>query len=197
MVGGQFGVESGSELVSLSDGDDMTVHLRKNLHFGGEGTMNVWCADEGHRQLVGDASYFTCCLETAQLPTVCITANVNVHRAESFTGMPIFLFGKQDQSCTSAKDGQAFENGLADRVEESQTVEQVDLGGRFATRDDERILRLLPVLQLAYLEGLHAQLLQHLFVFDECPLQGQYCNSHTTYLITYLFQPSTILFPVR
>ena len=134
--------------------------------------MDVGRTDEGHGQMFADARNVTCRIETSQLSSVGIAAHVNVHRAESLTGLSIFLFGQQDESGASAKYGQTLENGLTDRVEESQTTQQADLGGRFATRNDERILRLLPVAQLAHLESFHTQFLQHLFVLNECPLQG-------------------------
>ena len=84
-------------------------------------------------------------IETAQLSPVGIAANVYVHRAESLPWMPILLFGKKDEPRTSAKDGQTFENGLADRVEESQVVEQTELSGGFTTRNDEPVFRLFPI----------------------------------------------------
>lgn len=145
VVGGQFGVESGGELMPLPNSHDVSVCFGEDFDLGGKRAMDVRSTDEGHGEVVCDVGNLADGIETAQLSPVGIAANVYVHRAESLPWMPILLFGKKDEPRTSAKDGQTFENGLADRVEESQVVEQTELSGGFTTRNDEPVFRLFPI----------------------------------------------------
>lgn len=168
----QFGMESRSELVALPDSNDVAIHCGKDFDRGGKCAVNIRCTDESHGEILGNTRNLADCMEAAQLASVCIAANIDVHRAKSLSGLAILQLCQLDESCTSAKDGQPLQNGLADGAEKPQGIEQMGLSGRFAAGDDERILRLLPVLQLANLESLHAQRLQYLLVLYERPLQG-------------------------
>ena len=65
VICGQFRVEGGGELMPLSNRNDVSVHLRQNFHFRGKDAMDVGCTDEGHGQMIGNARYFACSVETA------------------------------------------------------------------------------------------------------------------------------------
>ena len=167
----ELGMESGSELVALACGNDVAINGGKCLAIVGGDRLDVRGTDEGHGYLLTNASDGACGVKTAQLPTVGITSHLDVHRAQT-------TFGEQDHAGTGAEDGHTVEDGLADRDEESEFVEEAHLDGTLSARENEAAFRLLPVFQLAQLESLDSKALEHLFMFDKGPLQGEYCDSH-------------------
>jgi hypothetical protein len=134
---------------------------------GGSGTSGNEESDEGQNPVMNYVGFYVCdranSVETAQLTTVGITTHLDVHRAQT-------TFGEQDHAGTGAEDGQAVENGLADRGEEPEFVEEAHLDGTLSARENEAVFRLLPVFQLAQLESLDSKALEHLFMFDKGPL---------------------------
>ena len=159
----EFGVESGGELIALAGGNDVAINGGKCLAIVGGDRLDVRGTDEGHGYLLTNASDGACGVKTAQLTTVGITTHLDVHRAQT-------TFGEQDHAGTGAEDGHAVEDGLADRDEESEFVEEAHLDGTLSARDNEAVFRLLPVFQLAQLESLDSKALEHLFMFDKGPL---------------------------
>ena len=69
-VGIKFGMEGGHKLVALTGSNDVTIHLCQYLTARGENLFNVWCTDEGHRNVVAQTHDLTLCVKTAQLPTI-------------------------------------------------------------------------------------------------------------------------------
>ena len=145
----ELGVESGGELIALAGGNDMSIDSCEGLAVVGGDCLDIGCTDEGHGHIGADVCDRANSVETAQLTTVGITTHLDVHRAQT-------TFGEQDHAGTGAEDGHTVEDGLADRDEESEFVEEAHLDG---TRLD-------------------SQALEHLFMFDKGPLQGEYCDSH-------------------
>ena len=148
----EFGVESGGELVALAGGNDMSINSGEGLAIVGGDRLDVRGTDEGHGYLLTNASDGACGVKTAQLPTVGITSHLDVHRAQT-------TFGEQDHAGTGAEDGHTVENGLADWGEESEFVEEAHLDGTLSSRQDQSILWVLPVFQLAHLKSLHTEML--------------------------------------
>ena len=167
----EFGVESGGELIALAGGNDMSIDSSEGLAVVGGDCLDIGCTDEGHGHIGADVCDRANSVETAQLTTVGITTHLDVHRAQT-------TFGEQDHTGTGAEDGHTVEDGLADRDEESEFVEEAHLDGTLSARENEAVFRLLPVFQLAQLESLDSQALEHLLMFDKGPLQGEYCDSH-------------------
>ena len=64
------------------------------------------------------------------------------------------------------------EDELFEAAKQLQVMEQLQHRRRFATRDDQAVLGLVPVGELAHLKTFSAQLLEHSLVLDECSLQG-------------------------
>ena len=159
----EFGVESGGELIALAGGNDMSINGGKCLAIVGGDRLDVRGTDEGHGYLLTNASDGACGVKTAQLPTVGITTYLDVHRVQT-------TFGEQDHTGTGAEDGHAVENSLTDGGEETEFVEEAHLDGTLSARQDQSILWVLPVFQLAHLKSLDSKALEHLFMFDECPL---------------------------
>jgi hypothetical protein len=159
----ELGMESGSELVALACGNDVAINGGKCLAIVGGDRLDVRGTDEGHGYLLTNASDGACGVKTAQLTTVGITTYLDVHRVQT-------TFGEQDHTGTGAEDGHTVEDGLADRDEESEFVEEAHLDGTLSAREDKAVFRLLPVFQLAQLESLDSKVLKHLFMFDKGPL---------------------------
>ena len=111
-------------------------------------------------------------MEATQLSSIGVAARADIHRGEAWELLAIHLLGQQDQSGTGAEDGQSASNGFADGLEQLQVVEQLQHRRRLATRDDQAVLGLVPVGELAHLKTFSAQLLEHSLVLDECSLQG-------------------------
>ena len=148
----EFGVESGGELVALAGGNDMSIDSSEGLAVVGGDCLDIGCTDEGHGYLLTNASDGACGVKTAQLTTVGITTYLDVHRVQT-------TFGEQDHTGTGAEDGHTVEDGLADRDEESEFVEEAHLDGTLSSRQDQSILWVLPVFQLAHLKSLHTEML--------------------------------------
>lgn len=111
------------------------------------------------------------CVEASELATVGITAHPEVHSAET-------TFGQKYHSGTCTEDRQTLEDSLTNGLVKSKFPKQTHLDRTLTARQYESILLLLPIPVLAYLECFYAKLLKHVFVFNESPLQGQYCYSH-------------------
>ena len=159
----ELGMESGSELVALACGNDVAINGGKCLAIVGGDRLDIGCTDESHGHIGADVCDRANSVETAQLTTVGITTHLDVHRAQT-------TFGEQDHAGTGAEDGHTVEDGLADRDEESEFVEEAHLDGTLSARENEAVFRLLPVFQLAQLESLDSKALEHLFMFDKGPL---------------------------
>lgn len=159
----ELGVESGGELIALAGGNDMSIDSCEGLAVVGGDCLDIGCTDEGHGHIGADVCDRANSVETAQLTTVGITTHLDVHRAQT-------TFGEQDHAGTGAEDGHTVEDGLADRDEESEFVEEAHLDGTLSARENEAVFRLLPVFQLAQLESLDSKALEHLFMFDKGPL---------------------------
>ena len=167
----ELGMESGSELVALACGNDVAINGGKCLAVVGGDRLDIGCTDESHGYLLTNASDGACGVKTAQLTTVGITTYLDVHRVQT-------TFGEQDHTGTGAEDGHTVEDSLTDGGEETEFVEEAHLDGTLSARENEAVFRLLPVFQLAQLESLDSKALEHLFMFDKGPLQGEYCDSH-------------------
>ena len=111
-------------------------------------------------------------VEATQLSSIGVAARADIHRGEAWELLAIHLLGQQDQSGTGTEDGQSAGNGFADGLEQLQVMEQLQHRRRFATRDNQTVLGLVPVGELAHLKTFSAQLLEHSLVLDECSLQG-------------------------
>ena len=148
----ELGVESGGELIALAGGNDMSIDSSEGLAVVGGDRLDVRGTDEGHGYLLTNASDGACGVKTAQLPTVGITTHLDVHRAQT-------TFGEQDHAGTGAEYGHTVENSLADWGEESEFVEEAHLDGTLSARQDQSILWVLPVFQLAHLKSLHTEML--------------------------------------
>ena len=159
----EFGVESGGELIALAGGNDMSIDSCEGLAVVGGDRLDIGCTDESHGHSGADVCDRANGVETAQLPTVGITSHLDVHRAQT-------TFGEQDHAGTGAEYGHTVEDGLADWGEESEFVEEAHLDGALSSRQDQSILWVLPVFQLAQLESLDSKALEHLFMFDKGPL---------------------------
>ena len=159
----EFGVESGGELIALAGGNDMSIDSSEGLAVVVGDRLDIGCTDEGHGHIGADVCDRANSVETAQLTTVGITTHLDVHRAQT-------TFGEQDHAGTGAEYGHTVEDGLADRDEESEFVEEAHLDGTLSARENEAVFRLLPVFQLAQLESLDSKALEHLFMFDKGPL---------------------------
>ena len=159
----ELGMESGSELVALACGNDVAINGGKCLAIVGGDRLDVRGTDESHGYLLTNASDGACGVKTAQLTTVGITTYLDVHRVQT-------TFGEQDHTGTGAEDGHTVEDGLTDGGEETEFVEEAHLDGALSSRQDQSILWVLPVFQLAQLESLDSKALEHLLMFDKGPL---------------------------
>ena len=158
------------QLSSLACSHHAPIYLCQHLHPIAH-LIYIGGSDKGHGHAVVNAPEWCLGAETAQLPSIGITAGINIHRAQ-------MLAVEQYQSGARTESGQPFLNGLTHGVKELQVVEQPHHRGTLTTRDNQPVFRLLPVALLPHLETLHAQPRQHLPVFNEGPLKGQYRYSH-------------------
>ena len=145
----QFGMESRRQLIPLPGSHDVSADLCQYPAVGRQHLINIWRADESHRNVLPDFCHILLCVKAAQLASVGITADTHLHRGE-------MGFGQQDESGTCAEYGKSLADGLSDRPLKAQLSQKFHLSGRFSAREDQAILGSLPVGGLAHLKGLNA-----------------------------------------
>ena len=94
----------------------------------------------------------------------------DVHRSNALARLALNLLGKKNQAGTSTINRQAGSNRLLHRLHQSQFIQEFRLGGTLTARNNQAILWLVPILQLANLETIHAQLSQLLSVLSKSAL---------------------------
>ena len=147
----------------------MAIYLGQNLHSIAH-LIYIGSTDEGHRHLAHTLE-FALGVEASQLPAIGISLGQDIHGGQ-------MLAVQHDESGTGTQHGQSATDGLSHLFPHAQIVHDARHGGTLAAGDDECLLGLMPVGQVAYEECLHSHTLQHLSVFLECPLQGHYSNPH-------------------
>lgn len=164
-------MEGDSELIPLAGSYDVAVHFCQRAALVAQYLLNIRGSDESHRYVIPHFRHSADGIEASQLASVGIAAHSDVHRAE-------MSLREQYHTGAGAEDGQTVQDVLPDGFQKTQFPEQPHLHGALASRQYESVFPLQPVFLLPHLEALHSEPLQRLFVFYECPLQGQYSNSH-------------------
>ena len=136
----QFGVEGCDELVALSGGDNMTIMDGQDFHVFTH-LFYIWGADKGHGNTTY-AFYVAFTTEAAELSTVGVAMDGDVHRTK-------MLLVEHDKSGTGAEDGKTLQDGVTQRIEESFITNDAHHGGALTTGDDEPVLWLIPVIEVA------------------------------------------------
>lgn len=65
-------------------------------------------------------------------------------------------------------------------------MQKFSLDGAFTTGKNETVEVFLQIISFSEFEGICTELLEHMLMFYECPLQGKNCNRHS---LIYPFQP--------
>ena len=162
-------MKGGNQLVTLAGSYNFAIYLRQNLSISPY-LFNIRSTDESHWDVALDALHRSLDVETAQLATVGISQSRDVHRSNALTRLALNLLGKKNQSGTGSINRQAGSNRLLHRLHQSQFIQEFRLSGTLTARNNQAILRLVPILQLANLETIHAQLSQLLSVFSKSAL---------------------------
>ena len=159
----------GNQLVTLTGSYNLAIYLGKNLGITPH-LFNIWSTDESHRNIALNALHRSLNVETAQLATIGISQSRDIHGSNAMTWLTLYLLGKKNQTSTSTINRQACCNGLLHRFHQSEFIQEFCLGSTLATRNNQAILRLLPILQLAHLKTIHTQLSQLLSMLSKSTL---------------------------
>lgn len=165
----QFRMEGGNELVTLTGSHNLAIYHSKNLSISPH-LFNIRSTDECHWDVALDALHRSLNVETAQLATVGISQSRDVHRSNAMARLALNLLGKKNQTGTGTINWQAGSNRLLHWLHQSQFIQEFRLGGTLTARNNQAILRLVPILQLANLKTIHAQLSQLLSVLSKSAL---------------------------
>ena len=111
-------------------------------------------------------------IEAAELTAVSVTTHVNIHCRETVGRLAILCLGKHDKSGTCSEYGQSVLDGFCHRSVESEVAQELDLYSTLASRNDESVLMLLPIAQLAHFESLNAKAREHFLMLDERALES-------------------------
>ena len=111
-------------------------------------------------------------IETAELTAVGITTHVNIHCRETIGRLAILCLGKHDKSGTCSEYGQSVLYGFSHRSVESEVTQELYLYCALASWNNESVLGLLPIAQLAHFECLNAKAREHFLMLDECALES-------------------------
>ncbi len=91
----QFGMKSCHELIALTCCHNPAVDSGKGaciaIHL-----INVWRTDEGHRNVLPNFVYVGMSEETAQLSSVGIAANINIHSGYALTVFTLHTLCQKD-----------------------------------------------------------------------------------------------------
>ena len=135
-------------------------------------TVDVRRANERHWHIVANSLKMGLGIKTAELTAIGITAHVNVHCRETVGRLAILCLGKHDKSGTSSKDGQSALDGFSHWSVESEIAQEFYLYCTLTTRNNESVLRLLPIAQLAHFECLNAKAREHFLMLDKRALKS-------------------------
>ena len=146
----QLGMKGGGHLARLQGGNDVTVDGGYGLALGRRHLFYIRRAYKGHRYAAAYALDVVLGAEAAQLATVGVAPHTDGHSAQP----PL---REEDHAGTGAEDGQPVDDGLTDRLVQTELTEQPHLHRTLAAGQDETVLGLSSVGQLPHLEGLDTQ----------------------------------------
>ena len=136
-VGGELGMESGGEDVSLLDQDGEAVALGEDVDTGsGLHDARGTNVDELH------GAAFELCWRSlngaVDLASVGVAFDGDVEDGEALLRRIRHFFGEEDTAGAGAEGGACANEGLK-AAEESVSLEEFEKGGRFAAGDDESV----------------------------------------------------------
>ena len=162
----EFWMERRNQLIALSCGNDVSADLSKNLSVTFH-LINIRRSDECHRDVLTNAVHLVLRIEAAKLTTISIATYVNVHSGNTVERLSFHLLCQKDKSGTCAEYGKSVTYVVSDGLEQAQVLQKLQLHSTLASRNHKTVLGLIPVRQLANLEGFGSKTLQHHLVLNE------------------------------
>jgi len=137
-VGGQFGVESGSEDVAALHEDRFALMFRQDGHSPAD-FFDDRTADEHHfERFCGERAGFEEDV-ACELAAVAVAKDGHVQELERILGGVFDLSGQKNGTGAGAEDGVACGGKFADGAVEAFLLEELELGGGFASGKDKAV----------------------------------------------------------
>jgi len=169
-VAGEFGMEGGGEDPAALDKHRLTFMFCQN----GDAFPDFFddgCADEDHFDgSIGESGWLREDI-AGELAAVAVAQDGHIEKLERILGGIFDVIREKNGACASAEDGVVFRE-FADRVVEALFLEELELGGGFAAREDERVAG-VEVGDGADFDGLGAEFTKPDGVCGEVALDGE------------------------
>jgi len=170
-VAGELRVEGGGEQIVFLDQHGFASVFGENGNSGAN-FFDDWRTDEDHFHgpwLEGRGAKKDI---AGKLAAVAVALDGHVEQAERWLRRMLDFFGEENGACAGAKDGPLSGGELLDGVEEALFLKKLELGGGFATGENESVAA-AEVGNRADFEGSGAERAQHLSMCGEVALHGQ------------------------
>jgi hypothetical protein len=175
-VAGEFGMEGGGEDFAFLDESGLAPKLGEDGDVGGD-FFNDRAANENHFEWLLLERAGTEEDVAGELAAVAIAKNGHIQELEGILRGIFHLGGQENGSGAGAEDGVAVGGKVADGVVEAFFLEELELRGAFAAREDEAIAA-IEVDDCADFDGVDAELVEHGGVGLEISLDGEYADFH-------------------
>ena len=113
----QLRMERRDKLIALPCRNNMSIDNSQSpcvtIHL-----INIWCTDEGHRDVVSYLLHLVLGIETSKLAAVCVTAHIDVHCRQAVEILSRHLACQKYQSRTGTEDRQSFQYVVAYRLKQ-------------------------------------------------------------------------------